>query len=349
MSNINSSEYTLVQRIGVINWDCGLPPNTFFGGYLSRTLGPQEFRDRTPYYAIETSPETIEVPDRTQADFDQELQYAIDAGIDYFAYCWYDDRELLEHVVEGDATSADGHVQELNKARKLHLASPLRNQIGLCAILLTSHPYTDDEFHDLATAMQKSCYEKIDGRPLLFFFGPNWEDPVNRLKAICAAQGVPTPYVVMIERWECPQEDFAKVDALSDYSGCLTGETWEALVEDMIKGNEYRIAQGRPILPHFSMGWDPSPRVKHPVPWCKYPTLNYAKPATPEQLLAGAKRFKEWLQAHVASCLTGHLIVFAWNEFEEGGWLCPTWTTSGKPDTSRCETFAKMVKLWKAK
>ena len=337
----------LVRRVGVINWDCGLPPTTFFGSYISKSLGPREFRDRTPYYAIQTAPDAIEVPDRTQADFDAELRHAIAAGIDYFAYCWYDDRELTEHVVEGSATAADGHVQELNKARKLHLTSALRNQIGLCAILLTSHPYTDDEFRDLAAAMAEPCYEKLGGRPLVFVFGQKWPAPVARLKAICRERGVAEPYVALVERWETPPEELALADALSDYSGCLTGATWEALVEDMKAGNEYRIAQGRPIIPHFSMGWDPSPRVKHPVPWCGYPALDYAKAATPEQLLAGAREFRKWLADHAEHCPTGHLVVFAWNEFEEGGWICPTWTPDGAPDTTRCQTFAKMVKLWK--
>lgn len=347
MDNCISSEKSRIRRVGVINWDCGLPSNTFFGSYLSRTLGPRQFRDRTPYFAIETSPDTIEVPDRMQADFDAELRYAIDAGIDYFAYCWYDRTPPEGHVTDTEAKTADGHLQELTKARLLHLASDLKDQIGLCAILITSHPYSDTELTALLKTMQESYYEKVDGRPLVYLFPGAWEPLLERLQRLCQEAGQASPYAVLMEHWETSAEQLAKVDALSDYAGCPEGATWEKLVEELCKQNEYRIAQGKPIVPHFAMGWDPSPRVLHPVPWCSYPELDYAKPATPEQFLQGARRFKKWLQEHAENCPTGQLLVFAWNEFEEGGWLCPTWAPNGQADTSRCEAFAKMVKLWK--
>ena len=69
-------------RIGVINWDCSLPSETtFFGHYATQSLGPREFRDRTPYYAIETGPDTIQYRERTVADYEIELRHAIAAGI----------------------------------------------------------------------------------------------------------------------------------------------------------------------------------------------------------------------------------------------------------------------------
>ena len=47
---------SLFTRVGVINWDCSMPSETtFFGHYAAQSLGPHQFRDRTPYYAIETA------------------------------------------------------------------------------------------------------------------------------------------------------------------------------------------------------------------------------------------------------------------------------------------------------
>ena len=28
----------LISRIGAVNWDCSLPPETYFGGYAARSL-----------------------------------------------------------------------------------------------------------------------------------------------------------------------------------------------------------------------------------------------------------------------------------------------------------------------
>ncbi|MBP5300832.1 MAG: hypothetical protein J6Y80_05450 [Victivallales bacterium] len=347
MENCKSSGQPLVRRVGVINWDCGLPSTTFFGGYACKSLGPKHFRDRTPYYAVETAPDAIEMPERTKWDFDDELRHAITAGIDYFAYCWYDRTPPEGHVTDGDAKTADGHLQELTKARLMHLASDLKSQIGLCAILVTSHPYSDTELEELLKTMQEPYYEKVEGRPIVYLFPGAWEPLLERLQMLCQAAGYVRPYAVLLERWETPPEQLAKVDALSDYSGMLTGTTWEELVGDMNRGNDFRVAQGKPVIPHFATGWDPSPRIEHPVPWCSYPALNYAAAASPEQLLNGARQFKEWLQAHADACPTGQLLVFAWNEFEEGGWICPTWKPNGCPDTARRDAFAEMVKIWK--
>lgn len=344
----NQSSAPLITRVGVVNWDSGLPSSTFFGGYACRSLGPQEFRDRTPYYATELSPDTIEMPPRTQADFDRELEYAIEAGIDYFAYCWYDRSPSLGHVMEGDAATADGHLQELIQSRMFHLQSPLQDKIGYCAILVCSHPYSDRELRELIEIMARPAYEKVDGRPIVYLFPGKWEEVLGRLKQFSKEAGAPEPYSVVIARWEVPPESLAMVDALSDYSGSLTGSTWEQLVKDMDAGNDYRVAMGKPVIPHFATGWNPMPRIKHPVPWCAYPMLDYAPPATTEQLIAGAASVKEWIRKHAEVCPTGNIMVFAWNEFEEGGWICPTLSPDGTPDTSRVKAFAKMTDLWKS-
>ncbi len=128
-------------RVGVINWDCSVPSDTtFFGRYATRSLGPREFRDRTPFYAVETGPDTIQYRERTLAEYETELRHAVAAGIDYFAYCWYDRAPHADHVVGWGAETVDDTVCELAYARLRHLASPLRDRIGLCAILVACHP-----------------------------------------------------------------------------------------------------------------------------------------------------------------------------------------------------------------
>lgn len=79
-----------VRRVGVINWDCSVPSSTFFGKATTHMLGPKKWRDRTPYYAHVLGDDKIEHHYRSLEEYEVEMQYAIDAGIDYFAYCWYD-------------------------------------------------------------------------------------------------------------------------------------------------------------------------------------------------------------------------------------------------------------------
>ena len=340
---------SLFKRIGVINWDCSIPSETtFFGRYATRSLGPREFRDRTPYYAIETSPDTIQYSERSVADYEIELRHAIAAGIDYFAYCWYDRAPHADHLVSGHAANVDDRVCELADARLKHLASSLRDKIGLCAILITCHPYSTEELAELAETMKEPFYEKIDGRPLVYLFAGTWEGTLERLRDCCRSAGVPDPYAVLMADAVSPA-DASKVQALCTYACDARTQEWDEFFEQEMERNERRSRSGLPVVPHFSMGWNPAPRIKHPVPWVSYPDDNYAPPATIEQLLTAAKRLKTWVEEHHDVCPTGHLLTFAWNEFEEGAWICPTIGTSpDTPDTRYRDTFAKMTRIWKA-
>ena len=107
------------------------------------------------------------------------------------------------------------------------------------------------------------------------------------------------------------------------------------------------LGTGMSVIPTFSVGWDPSPRNVNPVPWCKYRPGPYAPFATEDELLAGAKALADWIKAHRGSCPTGHILTFAWNEFEEGGWICPTWRADGRPDTARLQAFRKVADFWR--
>ena len=337
------------KRVGVINWDCSMPSETtFFGHYATQSLGPRIFRDRTPYYAIETSPDTIQYKERSVADYEIEMRHAIAAGIDYFAYCWYDRTPHDDHLMAGQHVCVDDKVCELTDARVKHLASPLRDQLGLCAVLITCHPYSTAALEDLVETMKQPFYEKVDGRPLVYMFVGSWQGTLERLCACCAAAGVPEPSAVLMANSILP-DDATKVQALCSYAGTAPKTSnWDEFFENEMAGNDYRCNSGIPVIPHFSMGWNPTPRILHPVPWCKYPEGTYAPPATTEQLLKAAARLRSWAEDRRDLCPTGHVLTFAWNEFEEGAWICPTLGPSPDvPDTRFRDTFAQISRLWK--
>ena len=342
------SSYASELRVGAINWDCSVPASTFFGGYQTQSLAPEKFRDRTPYYAKVLGRDRIDYPVRILAEYEVEMRHAIDAGIDYFAYCWYDCTPVKgRHLVESALATADEHTCELTQARRFHLQSELRKQLGLCAILVCCQPYSDTELKALAEAMKEQCYEKVGMRPLLYLFESPWQETLGRLRGFCREAGTPEPYVVLMFNGDVPKGDYPGVDAFGSYACCAQTETFEQLTARSVAENAARARHGKPIVPHLSVGWDPSPRIEHPVPWCSYPKGRYAPPADGRQLCAAAGDLRKWIDANGDSCPTGHLLVFAWNEFEEGGWICPTWSPGGCPDLSRTRAFRKAVKILK--
>ena len=37
-------------------------------------------------------------------------------------------------------------------------------------------------------------------------------------------------------------------------------------------------------------------------------------------------------------------MMYAWNEHDDGGWLVPTWTPEGKPDTSWLDAIRRVLR-----
>ena len=337
-------------RIGVINWDCALPEDTYFGHYAITSLSNPAYKDRIPYYAEIVNDHRISFPRKTQEEFDRELTYAIEAGIDYFAYTWYTDEKIPDDQITGhdQGNCVDGKLWELGWARHLHMQSALRDKIGMCAILICMHRYLDSDFAKLAEAMKEPYYEKIDGRPVVCLFGGYRTDYIERLRRFPEDFGCADPYIVFFNNGGPQAADYTAAEAVSAYACCRSQITdYAYLIERNISDNETRKKFGVRILPHFTMGWNPMPRVDNPVPWTNYPRTDYAHPADAADTEAGAKALADWILANRDVTVPGHILTFAWNEFEEGGYICPTRGADGGICTDHLENFANAVRYWK--
>ena len=338
------------RKIGVINWDCSLPSDTYFGGYLSSSLSPMKYRNRVPYYADILPDGTVTCHYRTLEEYEQEMQYAINAGIDYFAYCWYDSTgKQLPPICDGTAALVDDKVYELTYARKLHSQSRLRNKLKLCAILSIIHPYSEEAISDLIDEMQQEYYQDVNGRPLVYLYGNGYDiDFIRRLRTACKASGI-NPYIVF--QWSSKDAnigDYSEADGIFYYSSVKRNITkYKDLATYMLAENEARKKYGIDIIPHFTVGWNPKPRIDNPVPWCTYPEADYVDTDEISGYMEAAEGLDNWIEANQQQVCTGHILTFAWNEFEEGAYICPTLNTEGKPDTAKLDEFAKVVAYWK--
>ena len=147
---------------------------------------------------------------------------------------------------------------------------------------------------------------------------------------------------------KCPQS-FAHADAVSAYACTDEGLLTEDHVNMAIQRNALRATAGLPVVPHFSTGWDPTPRIERPTPWTNngYPVRPYAPKLSRADWLDEAAKLRRWIEQHPAVCPTGHVVAFAWNEFEEGGWICPNVGADGRPDTTRVASFRAVAEALK--
>lgn len=346
-------------RVGVVHWDCSLPSITWWGFHQTRTLSPKKYRTHTPYYADILAENKIDYHWRTQEEFDRELQYGIDAGIDYFAYVFYGEQGSRMHVQTCES-DCSGQVYALNYARRMHESSELKDKIGMAAIM-GKHPFLEPDYLELAELMKQPYYEKYNGRPILYLFWQiNEKDIEGVLKAVGQVGGERPLFIAMFGGKLPMGVRYDLVDGLSAYSyGGENMNTHAELVEGGLQENIWRATARENSLidakninmtvPLYPVGWDPSPRVDIPSPWGIYPKVPYAKSPTKQELLDGGKVFAERIKT--TDCLRdtffGHIMMFAWNEFEEGGWICPTYNEDLTINTDKVQAVSKVIKHWK--
>ena len=340
-------------RLGAVNWDASLTEDTYFGFYQINSLSQAKYRTWVPFYADIIDRERVSYHTRTPKEYEAEMRYAIEAGLDYFAFVWYPTEGSLSHA-QTSFRDCSHKVHELNYARRLYEESALTDELGMCAIL-AAHPFSDGDLSELAEAFTKPYYEKIDGRPLLYVYGGYRHEMIDRINRICEKRGEPTPFVAAMVWSSEGSGAYPLAHALSAYAvGGESITSYAELIDEAIKKSADRITEGLKLIPTFTVGWDPSPRIERPTPWTSksegvsaYAAVSYAKKASGKELYEGAKRFADFIATDVKESFMGHVLTFAWNEFEEGGYFCPTYTENGGIDATRVEIFAKIAKLWR--
>jgi hypothetical protein len=151
---------------------------------------------------------------------------------------------------------------------------------------------------------------------------------VKSLREEAAAAGCPTPFVVFMGWGAAIAEPAAQsgADALGAYVNPYANRSpfadnmaherrqWEALRQT-----------GLQIVPTVTTGWDPRPFLDYPVPW--YPSAtenNWVEQARPEQLADQLREALALVRSHPEASLANTVLIYAWNENAEGGWIIPT-------------------------
>jgi hypothetical protein len=114
-----------------------------------------------------------------------------------------------------------------------------------------------------------------------------------------------------------------------------------------------------PCITLASAGWDTRPRIERPPAWIKdlgiplapLPVpIDQQKPlidsvtATPEQIASHLRDAIQWTKAHRDINTANAVIMYAWNEHDEGGWLQPTLGADGSPNEERIKALKTVLR-----
>lgn len=287
------------------------------GMAVERSLGPKHWHYRLPFYAKVVGENKVEARANTQAVADREIEYAHAGGLDYFAFLTYD---------------PDG---PMSLGLKLYLSSKKKSKINFCVILHhIKKTALSEEAERILGYLKDPQYQMVlDGRPLIYMLrckaGKGFYDDLRK-RALAA--GLKKPYFVQMEgnRKSAAQLGFDAVSSYTGRGGIGACERWRK--------------EGAKVVPAVSSGWDRRPRVQNPVPWeggTPKPVKGGPGPGTlsPAKIAARVKAAVEWNAKYPKVGEANAVIIYAWNEFDEGGWLCPTKSEG----TARLDAIRKVL------
>ena len=308
----------------------------YFDGWTGQTdhLPPRlrnEFFDREPVWGWnDAAPEVME----------QQINCAADHGLSFFAFDWY--------YPEG----ADKH-SPLNTGLDLYLQSKARTRLQFC-LLVANHggfrigPKDWDAVCDIWVSLFKEpTHLKVDGKPLLIFFAP------RELTNAFGADGVKGAFEKLQEKARAaglagvciaactapgPERGWPDLNELAKQGySVFTGYNYHGYINkggvkiqaftNMVEGHAdiwSRFAEKSPLpyMPVVTTGWDKRPWEDASKP---EKAEVYYPDRTPAQVKDFASRAVKWMDAHPEKTTKERvMLLYAWNENGEGGYLTPT-------------------------
>jgi hypothetical protein len=365
--------------LGVTRWDmysgdAAITQKQEFG-----FLKPEAYWWRAPFFVRRTGdPERPLAfnPDLSldvlQAAMDQEIEFAASCGIDYWAFGFErSDRNWgLRYNLDA------------------YLRSRLKGEIGFCVIAngpqvgnlqrweppdtVYDPAFVFDEWRgyvrEFVALMREPGYQRVLGdRPLLYLYHPeglarrlgdsgDWAPlaaAVAHLRETAQAAGVGNPYVVCMMEGDqhraLLQAGVADAVTLYHYRYGPVGrelpyrELWPAIRRDVL---DRRFAGDNvPTVPPLMSGanWVPRVRVMPQI----FPNWNWLEPEAGElgaHLAAGL----DYVAEHPAKCPANTVLMYAWNEHSEGGFLCPLMgdPPDYAPNTRQIDEVSKTLAAW---
>lgn len=310
-------------KVGAIRWDAWHEDDSRVAQYVEKSLGDERWRDRWPFFFSRLSGDLdFDGADAGVVQAENALAHA--AGIDYWAFVFY------------------GHTSPMSRALHAYLADRAirpRFTLILEAGRLTDPVAGSGLKQNVVELVQDETFLRdAEKRPILFMMisgtskNKEWlirqEDEVKSLKnAISRAGQGDAKIIVMAFDPALASEVAGHVGAgvISSYAshGVLKDGKYADLVRSTENFWEAQARTGKDVVPIVMAGWDPRPRFDQPMPWGGgYSDGAYYQQGEPEEIAAHVKRGIQWVRKQTSgSCM---VLVYAWNEFDEGGWLAPT-------------------------
>jgi hypothetical protein len=321
--------------IGALRWD-----NWRLDSSAGQVILDPPLRGRIPYFVWRDSIGKLALPGDFEVVLHADVEYARAAGIDYFIFGYY-----LETGSWGRSTS---NAKALNSAYRSYIR--LRDHAGVRFALNFDYGFPAADVGAVSeviadAARQRDYVHAADGSIPVFFFAPDMDLWVkglggeeNARKALTeikrqvfqrtGANLFPVALVFGIDQ-AGPTAERLGFDAVSTYANALGGGGVAVAYRTCADVARRFWQKGRKLplgfIPTVTMGWDYRPILKQPQdPPHRDPDPSWCTPATDAEWIAQIQDAVMEAQSNPKNRRFESVLLYAWNEFSEGGWIAPT-------------------------
>jgi len=310
--------------------------------HLTRRLA-EEFSGREPVWGWRND---------TQEIMERQIDVAADNGIDFFTFCWYwRDRggSINPAVVEN---------LPVNTSLQLYMTARNKNKLKY-ALLIVNNPRNstvinsgsviqgNDNWKDgvkyWAKYFKDPQYVTVDGKPLVIIFGPDGitEEELAVMQETAIKEGFKKGLAIAGRGQGAKnKQGFTHCTHYNITPRCAGSE--ERKFEEIVNASkaQWEGTEEQPYIPVLTAGWDNRP-------WEGPDGLGqkegcYFPDNSPEKFKNFLTDAIHWMDENPTKTTQERLVlIFAWNEFGEGGYLAPT---KDDPDAAKLKVIKEMVK-----
>ncbi len=293
----------------------------------------EEFSEREPVWGWRNDSQEI---------MERQIDLAADNGIEFFLFCWY--WRDTKGPLNPEAIKNLPHHTSLN----LYLKAKNKHRIKF-SLLVANHGGSEiigpDNWGD-AVEFWKPYFDdpqfvKVDGKPFIVIFntGGIENEGLARMQSVAKKAGLPGLSIAGCAN--TAGKDFTHRTHYNIVPGYAAGSE-EHPYSKLVEAHKERWegTPEQPYIPEITVGWDKrpweGPQGLNQKPGYYYPNR------TPKAFAGFLNAADQWMDEHPNETTKERIVlVYAWNELGEGGYLVPT---KADPKAKYLKTIKKVVK-----
>lgn len=345
-ADVNAQENKINVQVGAYYFDGWAGKNKFADDpgepwaknaptHLTRRF-VREFSDREPVWGWR---------DDTQEIMERQIDMAADNGLGFFLFCWYwknNKGPINIEAIEKDC---------LHTSLELYQKAKNRNRLKYSLLIANHAGFEIQGNENWASAVKywvkyfrDPQYIKVDGKPLLVIFGTGdnaiTDEQIEVIQETAKKEGFKNGLALAGCGGPAKKKIFDYSTHYNLTSGYDDGHEEHKFQELIDRAKpQWQGTESQPYIPVLNAGWDKRP-------WEGPDGLNqkegwYYPDSSPELFKSFFKDAIKWMDNNPTKTTKERLIlIYAWNELGEGGYLVPT---KGDPGAAKLKVIKEVV------